>query len=150
VDVHIEVFTGELRASAPECAPGKAVASFLRSERVADGTVVAPGAAVPKEWTLHNRGECTWAAGSLRLRFARSNPEFPHPPFPDVPVDRDVRPSGTFTFRAPFRAPLQAGRYCIYWQLLDGAGKVVKVSASETIWADIVVGDVEVRGKEGC
>ncbi|HEX6746545.1 MAG TPA: NBR1-Ig-like domain-containing protein [Longimicrobium sp.] len=150
VDVHIEVFTGELRASAPECALGKAVASFLRSERVADGTVVRPGALVPKEWTLHNRGECTWGAGSLRLRFVRSNPEFAHPPFPDVPIDRDVRPSGTFTFRAPFHAPAKAGRYCIYWQLLDDADKVVRVSATDVIWADIVVGDVEVRGKEGC
>ena len=150
VDVHIEVFTGELRASAPECAAGKAVASFLRSERVADGTVVSPGALVPKEWTLHNRGECTWAAGSLRLRFVRSNPEFAHPRFPDVPIDRDVRPSGTFTFHAPFRAPSRPGRYCIYWQLIDTIDNVVKVSATEVIWADIVVGDVEVRGTEGC
>lgn len=139
VDVHVAVFPGQLRASAPECGPGQAVPTFMSAERVDDGTVVAPGALIPKEWTLDNHGDCTWAAGSLRLRFHRSNPPYPLGRLPDVVVDQDVPPSGTFTFRAPFRAPAVPGQYRVHWQLLDRNGHPVRVSATPTIWADFIV-----------
>lgn len=139
VDVHIAVFPGQLRASAPECAPGKEVPTFMRAELVEDGAVVAPGALVAKEWTLDNHGDCTWAAGSLRLRYHHSDPKLARGDFPDVMVDQDVPPTGTFTFRAPFHAPTLPGHYRIHWQLQDRGGRALKVSSTPTIWADVVV-----------
>ncbi|HEX8244864.1 MAG TPA: NBR1-Ig-like domain-containing protein, partial [Longimicrobium sp.] len=127
------------RASAPDCGPGRVVPTFMRAERIADGTVVAPGALLRKEWTLNNHGDCTWAAGTVRLRFVRAEPEFPHGAMPDVVVDQDVPPSGTFTFRAPFHAPTGPGSYMLHWQVLGVDGRPVKVSATKTIWASITV-----------
>ncbi|HEX8903727.1 MAG TPA: NBR1-Ig-like domain-containing protein, partial [Longimicrobiaceae bacterium] len=87
----------------------------------------------------NNHGDCTWAAGSLRLRYHHSDPALPRGDLPDVVVDQDVAPSGTFTFRAPFHAPGAPGHYRIHWELQDRAGHALKVSSSRTIWADIVV-----------
>jgi methionine-rich copper-binding protein CopC len=139
VDVHVAVVVGQLRASAPECGLRQVVPTFMRAERVADGTVVRPGALVPKEWTLDNHGDCTWTPGSLRLHFHHAEPEFPHGAIPDVAVDQDVPPTGTFTFRSPFRAPVTPGHYQLFWQALERDGHAVRISATPMIWTDITV-----------
>jgi len=48
-------------------------------------------------------------------------------------------PTGTFTFRSPFRAPLAPGRYHLFWQALERDGHAVMISATPMIWTDIVV-----------
>lgn len=140
VDVRIVVSRArEVWASAPMCAPGAEIVTFLGSERVADGSIVPPGARLPKEWTLFNRGECTWPAGGLRLRHVRSDPEFSNPSWADAVLDRDVPPQGTFTFRAPFTAPRVPGHYRAHWQMYNANGDSVIISKTWTIWADFNV-----------
>lgn len=142
VDVRIVVSrTDQARATEPECTPGDEVVAFLPSETVRDGSTVAPGARVRKEWTLQNIGDCTWPAGALRLKRVRSEPEFPHRPLPDVVTDRPVPPTGTYTFRAPFTAPSAPRHYRVRWQMYNRAGDSVIVSQTWTIWADFHVRD---------
>ena len=134
--------TGEIRATAPECAPGEELPTFMNTETVADGSTVAPGASIPKEWTLLNRGECTWPAGALRLKGIRSDPEFRHRSLPEVVTDRPVPPAGTYTFRAPFTGPSVPQHYRVHWQLYNRSGDSVRISRTWTIWADF-----DVRGR---
>jgi hypothetical protein len=140
VDMRLVVTpTGEIRATAPECAPGDEVVSFMNTESVIDGSTVAPGVQIPKEWTLLNKGECTWPADALRLRQVRSDPEYRRPKLPDVVVDRPVPPQGTYTFRSPFPSPRRPGHYRVHWQMYNGADDSVRISRTWTIWADFDV-----------
>jgi hypothetical protein len=140
VDVRLVVSgTGAIHATAPECAPGDEIVTFMNTESVNDGSTVAPGAQIPKEWTLLNKGLCTWPAGALRLKQVRSEPEYRHPKVPDVVTDRSVPPQGTYTFLAPFLAPRTPRHYRVHWQMYNRAGDSIRISRTWTIWADINV-----------
>jgi hypothetical protein len=128
-----------LEHHAAVCAPGEETVSWIGSERVLDGSMFAPGQMVPKAWTLYNRGDCTWGRGRLILRHVRSTPPVPRQTWADITLDRDVPPAATFTFVAPFHAPLQPGPYHFEWSLIDLRGAPVRVSRVWTIWADIHV-----------
>lgn len=143
-DVRIVVSaTKQLRPVTPVCAPGREVVTWLVSERVMDGSVVAAGAAVPKAWTLFNYGDCTWAVGSLRLRHVRSEPEFAASRWREVVVGREVPPGAAYTFRAPFAAPTVPGHYLVHWSLYDRRGRAVRISRAWTLWADFHVSKPE-------
>jgi hypothetical protein len=58
---------------------------------------------------------------------------------PTALLDRDVPPQGTFTFRAPFNAPLVPGHYRAHWQMYDANGDSLIISKTWTIWADFNV-----------
>ncbi|HSU16575.1 NBR1-Ig-like domain-containing protein [Longimicrobium sp.] len=145
VDIRLIVSReGEIRASAAECAPGEEVVTFMNTESVVDGSTVSPGAWIPKEWTLLNRGDCTWPKGALRLTGVRSDPEFANRSLPQAVTGRPVPPQGTYTFRAPFRGPSIPGHYRVHWQMYNNAGDSVRISRTYTIWADF-----DVRGGTG-
>jgi methionine-rich copper-binding protein CopC len=140
VDVRVVVSrTDEARAAEPECAPGEEVVAFMRSETVRDGSSIAPGAHVAKEWTLQNAGPCTWPAGALRLAPVASPAWVPARPLPRPVSDRPVPPKGTYTFRAPFTAPAAPGYYRVHWRMYNRAGAAVMMSQTFTIWADFHV-----------
>lgn len=148
VDMRLVVSqAGEIRATAPECAPGEEVVSFMNTESVLDGSTVAPGAQIPKEWTLLNRGECTWPAGALRLRGVRSDPDYGGRSLPGAVTDRPVPPQGTFTFRTPFIGPRVPGHYRVHWQMYNRAGDSVRISRTWTIWADFDVRGAKERSE---
>ncbi|HTX93069.1 MAG TPA: NBR1-Ig-like domain-containing protein [Anaerolineales bacterium] len=102
--------TGQLPASIPTpvCVTGL---SFLYDITIPDGTAVAPGSRLDKQWLVQNSGSCNWD-DSYRLRLVSGNAM-------GAPTEQALFPAraGTqATIRIVFTAPQDAGEYTSEWQ----------------------------------
>jgi len=99
----------------PPCLPGL---EFLSDLNYPDGTLVAPGSLIEKEWQVRNNGSCAWGAayhlrlveGFLPLGAAPEQALYPALPGQEV------------TLRITFTAPQEAGLYRSAWQAYDEQG----------------------------
>ena len=84
---------------------------FVQDVTVPDGTSVAPGERVDKQWLVTNAGTCNWDA-SYRLKLITGDAM-------DAPTEQPLYPArgGTqATLRIIFTAPQSAGNYASAWQ----------------------------------
>jgi hypothetical protein len=134
VDVHSS--TGE--PEAPVCVPGQEDGSFV-GERYLDGSVVFPGTAFVKQWTLLNNGPCSWGTG-LRFRYvSHEGASRLSVATADLRIDQAVAPGAIYVLEVPMVSPMQPGKYREDWELVNARGDVLKIGSSPTAWADIVV-----------
>ncbi len=85
--------------------------SFVQDVTVPDGTSVAPGELVDKEWLVTNAGSCDWSA-AYRVKNISGDTM-------SAPAEQALFPAraGTqATLRILFHAPADAGNYSTAWQ----------------------------------
>jgi hypothetical protein len=91
--------------------------TFISDVTIPDGTVVAPGSTLDKQWLVQNSGDCNWDA-SYHLRLISGNAL-------GTSTDQVLYPAraGTqATLRILFTAPQEAGEYISEWQAFDPNG----------------------------
>lgn len=84
---------------------------FLEDLTIPDGTLVAPGAALDKQWRVKNSGDCNWDE-RYRLRLVNGNALGAEPEQALYPA----RAGAEAVLRILFTAPLEAGTYYSEWQ----------------------------------
>ena len=103
---------------------------FLNDVTVIDGTQVAAGAAVDKQWLVQNSGTCDWNA-EYRLKFVGGLPLGAT----DEQALYPARANAQITIQIIFTAPSEAGTYESWWQAFDPKGNAF----GEPIYMNIVV-----------
>jgi hypothetical protein len=95
-----------------------------------DGTVVAPGASIDKQWRVQNSGTCNWDsryrlrfAGGLNMGAATEQALFP------------ARAGSQATIRIVFTAPSEPGTYSTAWQTFGPEGQ----SFGDPLFMEIIV-----------
>jgi len=91
--------------------------SFISDATIPDGTVVAPGTILVKQWIVQNSGDCNWDT-HFRLRLISGDAL-------GATTDQALFPAraGTqATLRILFTAPQEAGEYVSEWQAFDANG----------------------------
>ena len=92
--------------------------AFVQDVTVPDGTVVAPGASIDKQWLVQNSGTCNWDS-RYRLKFAGGNEM-------GAAAEQALYPAragGQVTIRMAFTAPSQPGEYTTAWQAINPDGE---------------------------
>jgi hypothetical protein len=110
----------------PPCTDGLA---FIEDLTVPDGTIVAPGASLEKQWRVQNNGSCNWDA-RYRLKFVGG--------LEMGASDQALYPAraGTqATLRINFTAPLEPGSYTTAWQAFGPEGEPF----GDAIYMEIIV-----------
>jgi len=90
---------------------------FINDVTIPDGTLVAPGSTLDKQWLVQNSGDCNWDA-SYRLRLISGNAL-------GASTEQALYPAraGTqATLRILFTAPPESGEYISEWQAFDANG----------------------------
>ena len=91
--------------------------SFIKDVTIPDGTVVAPGSILDKQWLVQNSGNCNWDT-HYRLQFISGDAL-------GATTEQAIFPAraGTqATLRILFTAPQEAGEYISEWQAFDAHG----------------------------
>jgi hypothetical protein len=114
-------------APAPLCADNL---YYLQDLTIPDGTQVAPGSTLDKQWLVENNGTCNWDH-AYRLRLIAG---------PDLgaPVEQALYPARSGTqavIRIQFTAPSEGGTYRSAWQAYDPQG----IPFGDPIFIEIVV-----------
>jgi hypothetical protein len=104
---------------------------YLEDLNYPDGSVVAPGQAIDKQWRVENDGSCDWD-GSYRLKLVDQ--------FPALGAETELalfpaRAGTQATLTINFVAPLEAGTYRTAWQAYNSEG----LAFGETVYMVIVV-----------
>lgn len=95
-----------------------------------DGTVVAPGERLAKQWQVENDGTCDWGPG-YRLKLVGG---FPLGVFGEVAL-YPARAGSQAVLEILFTAPLEPGPYRTVWQAFDPDGNPF----GDVVYMDIVV-----------
>jgi len=117
----------------PPCTDGLA---FVQDVTVPDGTVVAPGISVDKQWRVQNNGSCNWDS-RYRLKFVggvEMGATVEQALFP-------ARAGSQATIRINFTAPAEPGKYSTAWQAFDPNGQ----SFGDAIFMEIIVEQPDVQ-----
>lgn len=91
--------------------------TFINDVTIPDGTVVAPGSNLDKQWLIQNSGDCNWDT-RYRLRLVSgealgaSSEQALYP----------ARAGTKATLRILFTAPPEAGEHVSEWQAFDANG----------------------------
>jgi hypothetical protein len=104
--------------------------TFLQDLTVPDGTVLAAGAVVDKQWLVQNSGTCNWDA-RYRLKLIGGNAMGAAPEQALYPAIAGSRPA----LRIVFTAPSEPGTYSSEWQAVDPDG----VAFGDSIFIEIVI-----------
>ncbi len=96
--------------------------------------ILLPGQNFVKSWRILNSGTCSWNT-SYRLTFVRGNVAGAQMNGQTTFVSRRVAPGGTYDISVPMIAPLAAGTYQGFWQMVNDLGQPF----GERIWAGIRV-----------
>jgi hypothetical protein len=91
--------------------------TFISDVTIPDGTVVAPGSILDKQWLIQNSGDCNWDSG-YHLRLISGNALGASPDQALYPA----RAGTQATERILFTAPQEAGEYVSEWQVYDANG----------------------------
>ena len=103
---------------------------FISDVTIPDGTAVAPGSSLDKQWLVQNSGDCNWDA-SYRLRLISGDAL-------GAWTEQALYPAraGTqATLRILFTTPQKAGEYISEWQAFDAKG----AAFGESFFIKIVV-----------
>ena len=110
--------TAEAQAPAarptPTCVNGL---TYLEDLTIPDGTVVAPGATLDKQWRVRNSGTCNWDE-RYHLRLVDGDPLGAEEEVPLYPA----RAGAEAIIRMVFTAPQKPGTYISTWQAVDPQG----------------------------
>lgn len=104
--------------------------AFIQDLTVPDGTVLAPGAVVDKQWLVQNSGTCNWDA-RYRLKLIGGDAMGAAPEQALFPAIAGSRP----TLRIVFTAPSEPGAYSSEWQAFDPDG----IAFGDSIFIEIVI-----------
>ena len=104
----------DLLTPTPPCENGL---TFLEDITIPDGTVVAPGERLDKQWRVRNSGTCNWD-GRYRLRLVDGVPMGAEEEVPLYPA----RAGAEAVIRIVFTAPEEPGTYISTWQAVDPQG----------------------------
>ena len=117
-------------ATSTSAAPCLNNLAFLQDVTIPDGTSVAPGGTVDKQWLVSNSGTCDWDSG-YRLKLVNGDALGAAPEGALYPA----RAGSQATLRIVFTAPTEAGSYESSWQAVapDGA------AFGEPVYMQIVV-----------
>jgi hypothetical protein len=104
--------------------------AFLEDITIPDGTVIAPGASIDKQWRVRNSGTCNWDsryrlrfAGGLDMSAATEQALYP------------ARAGSDATIRILFTAPAEPGTYTTAWQVFGPEGQ----SFGDPVFMEIIV-----------
>ncbi|OIO88056.1 MAG: hypothetical protein AUK02_04270 [Anaerolineae bacterium CG2_30_58_95] len=114
-------------ASAPQCVDNL---YYLQDLTIPDGSQVAPGSTLDKQWLVENNGTCNWDH-AYRLRLIAG-------PDMGAPVEQALYPARSGTqavIRIQFAAPSEAGTYRSAWQAYDPQG----IPFGDPIFIEILV-----------
>ena len=119
--------------TAPDCTN---LAMFV-SETIPDATVIPPGSAFMKTWTLKNVGTCTWGRG-YALVFDHGDQLGAQP---SIPLTASVPPDALYTFSVNLTAPVTPGDYQGFWKIQTPQGLRFGVEPDGTkyLWVKITV-----------
>jgi hypothetical protein len=104
-----------LATPTPACQDGL---RFLVDITVPDGTIVAPGDRIDKQWQVENSGTCNWD-GRYRLRRISG----PALQAPDEQALYPARSGTQAVIRILLVAPAEPGTYRSAWQAYDPLGQ---------------------------
>ena len=90
---------------------------FISDVTISDGTVVAPGSLLDKQWLVQNSGDCNWDSHD-RLRLISGDPLGALPEQALYPA----RAGTQVTLRILFTAPQETGKFISEWQAFDANG----------------------------
>jgi hypothetical protein len=104
---------------------------YLQDINYPDGSLVAPGQSVEKQWAVENNGSCDWD-GRYRLKLIEG--------FPALGAAAELalypaRAGSQASLSLTFTAPLDAGTYRTAWQALDPQGQPF----GDAIYMEIIV-----------
>ncbi len=112
----------------PPCAPNL---DYLADLNYPDGSVVAPGSFIEKQWQVRNSGNCAWGA-DYRLRLVDGFSPLGAPPEQAL---YPARPGSEIILRLLFTAPTEPGLYRSAWQAYDERGQAF----GQPIFIEIIV-----------
>ncbi|MEW6402092.1 MAG: NBR1-Ig-like domain-containing protein [Chloroflexota bacterium] len=104
--------------------------TFVSDVTIPDGTIVAPGSSVDKQWLVTNSGACDWDS-SYRLKWVGGDPL-------GAATEQALYPAraGTqITLKIIFTAPTEPGTYGSTWQAFGPDG----TAFGDTVYVEIVV-----------
>ncbi len=114
-------------------------ASFVADVTIPDYSHFDPRATFTKTWRVKNTGTCAWTAD---YKAAYSSGDLLGAPL-SIPLSQTA-PGATLDISADMAAPGYAGKYQIFYQLMDASGKAMQIDAGDTLWALITVGNLVV------
>jgi hypothetical protein len=88
------------------------------SETIPDQTIIAPGKAFTKSWTLMNTGSCAWTADYQLVYTGGDQLGSPT----SVAINKSVGPGEQVTIEVPFTTPTEPGTYTSNWKLQSRSG----------------------------
>jgi hypothetical protein len=91
--------------------------TFINDVTIPDGTVVAPGSTLDKQWLVQNSGDCNWDT-RYRLRLVSGDAL-------GASIEQALYPAragAQATLRILFTAPQDAGEYVSEWQAFNADG----------------------------
>lgn len=104
--------------------------AFIADLTIPDGTSIAPGSTLDKQWEVENRGTCNWDY-RYRLRLIAGSPM-------GVPAEQALFPARSGSramIRILFTSPLEAGSHRSVWQAVNPAGQLF----GDQFYIDIIV-----------
>lgn len=114
-------------------------ATFVRDDTIPDGSILAPGEAFTKTWTIRNTGTVAWTGRYLArvgvgdgISLPKSPPRIP---IPDTPPGREV------TLSVPMTAHTQPGQARVHFKQTDESGNLYFPGPQYTygIYCEIIV-----------
>lgn len=115
-------------SATPACLPNL---DYLADLNYPDGSLVAPGAVIEKQWRVRNSGNCAWKA-AYRLRLVEGFSPLNAPP------EQALYPAlagSEITLQIVFNAPTEPGLYRSAWQAYDEFGNPF----GQPIYIEIIV-----------
>lgn len=92
-------------------------AKFDQDITIPDGSIIKPGAAFNKTWSLINSGTTTWTT-DYQLVYMYG----PQATVMSVKITKNVAPGEAIQVTVPFVAPTQNGSYVSWWQMYSATG----------------------------
>ncbi len=104
------------------------------SETIPDLTLINPGTAFVKTWSLKNIGTCTWGAGYALVFDTGDQMGGPA----SVPLTASVPPNALYNFTVNLTAPATGGQYQGFWKLQTPQGVRFGIDATNPdFWVKI-------------
>ncbi len=111
-------------------------ASFVADVTIPDYSHFDPRATFTKTWRVKNSGTCAWTAD---YKAAYASGDLLGAPL-SIPLSQTA-PGATLDISTDMAAPGYAGKYQIFYQLVDASGKAMPIDAGNTLWTLITVGN---------
>lgn len=111
-------------------------ASFV-SETFPDNSVIAPGQAFTKTWTIKNTGSLIWTTAYRMVLFAAPQGDTLGAPA-EINFTQSTPPGATMSLSLPMVAPATGGTYAVYWSIQNEQGETVAVDGGN-LWVKIQV-----------